>query len=91
MIWQKLKHQHEAFLSESITDRMGHYLCDEATNEAKPRLQHHINIIVTWMARALLGNGPVNTGDTRSQQWNNEVTQPASRQRLSRQTSAQAQ
>jgi hypothetical protein len=29
------------------------------------------------MARALLGNGPVNTGDTRSQQWNNEVTQIA--------------
>jgi hypothetical protein len=28
------------------------------------------------MARALLGNGRVNTRDTRSQQWNNEVMQP---------------
>jgi hypothetical protein len=46
--------------------------------------------IVTWIARALLGNGPVNARDTRSQQWN-EVMQPASRQRLSEQTSAQAQ
>jgi hypothetical protein len=46
---------------------------------------------VTWMARALLGNGPVNTRDTRSQQWNNKVTQPASRQQLSKQASAQAQ
>jgi hypothetical protein len=43
------------------------------------------------MAKALLGNGPVNTRDTHSQQWNNEVTQPTSRQRLSKQTSAQAQ
>jgi hypothetical protein len=43
------------------------------------------------MARALLRNGPVNTRDTRSQQWTNEITQPASRQRLSKQTSAQAQ
>jgi hypothetical protein len=42
------------------------------------------------MARALLGNGPVNTCDTRSQQWN-EVMQPASRQPLSKQTSEQEQ
>jgi hypothetical protein len=36
------------------------------------------------MARALLGNnGPVNTSDTRSQQWT-EVMQPASRQPLSK-------
>jgi hypothetical protein len=48
-------------------------------------------LYLTWMTRALLGNGPVNTRDTRSQQWNNEVTQTASRQRLSKQTSAQAQ
>jgi hypothetical protein len=43
------------------------------------------------MTRALLGNGPVITRDTHSQQWNNEVMQPTSRQRLSKQTSAQAQ
>jgi hypothetical protein len=36
------------------------------------------------MTRALLGNGPVNTRDTRSQQWN-EVMQHASAQRISRQ------
>jgi hypothetical protein len=47
--------------------------------------------IVPWMARALFGNRPVNTLDTRSQQWNNEVMQPPSKQPLSKQTSAQAQ
>jgi hypothetical protein len=50
-----------------------------------------LDSIVTWMARALLRNGPVNTRDTRLQQWNKEVTQPASRQRFSKQISAQAQ
>jgi hypothetical protein len=47
--------------------------------------------IVTWMARAFLGNGLVNTRDTRSQQWNNEVMQPASRQRRCKRISGQAQ
>jgi hypothetical protein len=42
------------------------------------------------MARELLGNGPVNTRDTRTQQWN-EVMQPASTQRLGKPTSAQVQ
>jgi hypothetical protein len=46
--------------------------------------------IVKWMARALLGNGPVNTRDTRMQQWN-EVLQPASMQRLGKEASAQVQ
>jgi hypothetical protein len=40
--------------------------------------------IVMWMARALLGNGPVNICDTHWQQWNSEVMQPASRQRFSK-------
>jgi hypothetical protein len=43
------------------------------------------------MAKALLGNGSVNTRDTRTQQWNNEVMQPTSTQRLGKQTSAQVQ
>jgi hypothetical protein len=37
------------------------------------------------MIGALLGNGKVNTLDTRLQQWN-EVMQPASRRRLGKQT-----
>jgi hypothetical protein len=45
---------------------------------------------VMWMARALLVNGRVNTRDTCMQQWN-EVMQPASTQRLSKQTSVQVQ
>jgi preprotein translocase subunit SecG len=43
------------------------------------------------MPRVLLGKVQVNTRDTRSQQWNNEVMQPASRQVIGKHTSAQAQ
>lgn len=43
------------------------------------------------MAEALLGNRPVNIRDTRWQQWNYDVMQPASRTWFKKQTSAQAQ
>jgi hypothetical protein len=43
------------------------------------------------MAIALLGNGPVNTRDIRSQESNNEIMQDTYRQRLSKRTSAQVQ
>jgi hypothetical protein len=53
MIWQKLKYQHEVFLSENIMDKMCYYLCDETTDEAIPRLKHHINVIKMYCLKPL--------------------------------------
>jgi hypothetical protein len=54
---------------------------------------NHFFFIVTWMARALLRNGPIYTPrpNTHTQQWNNENMQPVSMQRIGKHISIQAQ